>query len=198
MHRSFVTMQMQPEVSEKTGVPWCSKRCPSNDGKRCTLMGYEPSSVCEPAIEAIIKRQDDLDKRQVLEEDLEAKIEAVCTKMRGTQPELLAEFNEVINAMKQQLAYSDEFHEHWMISTAEIAGAMMRTIGIKPGIEAPNANPGELMGNQVYQMLMAKGTGPSWWRKMRDKEVALEKRLEEALIERSQLQARIRKLETEV
>ena len=36
------------------GVPNCSlDACPVYDGKRCSAMGCRPSSVCEPAVQAL-------------------------------------------------------------------------------------------------------------------------------------------------
>lgn len=33
------------------GVPFCTReKCPSFDGKRCRVTGFQPHSVCEPAV----------------------------------------------------------------------------------------------------------------------------------------------------
>lgn len=31
-------------------VPYCDEQCPQHDGKRCRLMGVQPSSICEPEV----------------------------------------------------------------------------------------------------------------------------------------------------
>lgn len=36
------------------GVPRCTEGCPSHDGKRCTILGARPESLCEPAVDAAI------------------------------------------------------------------------------------------------------------------------------------------------
>lgn len=43
---------MAPDVSGP--VPQCSREgCPSYDGKRCELTGFQPRGACEPAIEKL-------------------------------------------------------------------------------------------------------------------------------------------------
>ena len=37
-------------------LPECSDECPSHDGKRCHLLGFEPERICEPAIVILMKR----------------------------------------------------------------------------------------------------------------------------------------------
>lgn len=46
---SIETREMRPDWTDLL-VPWCSEKCPSHDGKRCELMGCEPSRICEPAV----------------------------------------------------------------------------------------------------------------------------------------------------
>ena len=31
-------------------VPFCSEECPHHDGKRCRLIGFRPSGICEPVV----------------------------------------------------------------------------------------------------------------------------------------------------
>jgi len=31
-------------------VPYCSEQCPQHDGKRCRIMGVQPSLICEPEV----------------------------------------------------------------------------------------------------------------------------------------------------
>lgn len=45
---------------ETNGVPYCSHDCPSHDGKRCEILGYTPSVVCEPAVQEMAKKMADL------------------------------------------------------------------------------------------------------------------------------------------
>lgn len=49
--------KIQPEMEK--GIPICSERCPSYDGKRCDITGFRPSRVCEPAVREIIKQKDE-------------------------------------------------------------------------------------------------------------------------------------------
>jgi hypothetical protein len=35
------------------GVPLCSERCVHHDGKRCSLIGFRPGEVCQPAVMAM-------------------------------------------------------------------------------------------------------------------------------------------------
>lgn len=53
------------EVQNKLGVgngwsdshvPLCTESCPQHDGKRCRLMGFRPSSICEPVVELMAER----------------------------------------------------------------------------------------------------------------------------------------------
>ena len=37
-----------------SGLPECSDRCPSHDGKRCERLGFKPDRICEPAALAIV------------------------------------------------------------------------------------------------------------------------------------------------
>lgn len=39
-----------PDWSGDGLFPVCSSECPSHDGKRCRLIGFQPSSVCEPVV----------------------------------------------------------------------------------------------------------------------------------------------------
>jgi len=34
-------------------VPLCEETCPHHDGKRCRLMGFRPSRMCEPVVSAM-------------------------------------------------------------------------------------------------------------------------------------------------
>ena len=36
-------------------VPRCDEDCPSFDGKRCELLGFQPEGICEPAVKAMAK-----------------------------------------------------------------------------------------------------------------------------------------------
>ena len=48
------------------GIPWCTEACPSHDGKRCELLGGQPSRVCEPMVLKLVERVarfDDLGRR---------------------------------------------------------------------------------------------------------------------------------------
>lgn len=37
-----------------SGLPWCTREdCPAFDGKRCRVVGARPSSICEPAVDAM-------------------------------------------------------------------------------------------------------------------------------------------------
>jgi len=38
---------IRPEWNED-GLPVCSERCPSFDGKRCEKLGFRPDRICEP------------------------------------------------------------------------------------------------------------------------------------------------------
>jgi hypothetical protein len=47
--------QIAPNTDEH-GVPWCTElRCPAYDGKRCYLLGFTPSTICEPAVRVLAK-----------------------------------------------------------------------------------------------------------------------------------------------
>ena len=46
---------VRPEFTGK-GLPMCVESCPSHDGKRCRALGFRPSSICEPAVEAMAVR----------------------------------------------------------------------------------------------------------------------------------------------
>ncbi len=41
--------KIQPDV-QPSGLPTCSSRCPSHDGKRCEIMGRRPEAICEPRV----------------------------------------------------------------------------------------------------------------------------------------------------
>jgi hypothetical protein len=41
--------EVSPRVADD-GVPLCSDRCPSHDGKRCVVLGHQPGRICEPAV----------------------------------------------------------------------------------------------------------------------------------------------------
>jgi hypothetical protein len=41
---------VRPTVMDN-GVPMCATYdCPSYDGKRCRVMGFRPSTICEPGV----------------------------------------------------------------------------------------------------------------------------------------------------
>lgn len=46
--------QPTPRV-DSAGVPWCDESCPQHDGKRCRILGFRPSSICEPAVADIVR-----------------------------------------------------------------------------------------------------------------------------------------------
>lgn len=53
---------VKPRVDER-GVPWCSEgACPSYDGKRCALTGFQPRGVCEPAVISLVRQQPAISK----------------------------------------------------------------------------------------------------------------------------------------
>ena len=44
----------EPAWSEsRPGVPLCDESCSHHDGKRCQLMGFRPSAICEPVVGAM-------------------------------------------------------------------------------------------------------------------------------------------------
>lgn len=49
---------MQPD--DNKGIPYCTSTCPEYDGKRCRIMGFRPSSICEPAVEELRAENDRL------------------------------------------------------------------------------------------------------------------------------------------
>lgn len=48
-------MTYEPEFTNN-GVGYCVESCPEHDGKRCRLLGRQPSSVCEPWAADLVKR----------------------------------------------------------------------------------------------------------------------------------------------
>lgn len=44
---------MATPMWSRDGVPMCQEICPHHDGKRCRLMGVQPSTVCEPVVAAM-------------------------------------------------------------------------------------------------------------------------------------------------
>lgn len=38
--------------------PWCDERCQHHDGKRCELLGFRPSRLCEPVVRAMVASLD--------------------------------------------------------------------------------------------------------------------------------------------
>lgn len=50
--------QIGPEWAPLGGVliPFCTETCARHDGKRCTVLGYRPSHICEPAVAALVTR----------------------------------------------------------------------------------------------------------------------------------------------
>lgn len=45
-----MTAPIKPRVDEH-GVPLCDdEACPHYDGKRCSVMGFRPDGICEPAV----------------------------------------------------------------------------------------------------------------------------------------------------
>lgn len=46
--------QPTPRV-DNAGIPWCDESCPQHDGKRCRILGFRPSSICEPAVGALVR-----------------------------------------------------------------------------------------------------------------------------------------------
>ena len=53
MTRALVAIaDAEPEWTSD-GQPVCSQSCPSHDGKRCQLIGFRPSMLCEPAVVAM-------------------------------------------------------------------------------------------------------------------------------------------------
>ena len=50
-----------PEPKWEDHIPFCShEECSSYDGKRCELMGFRPSTVCEPEVRDIVIKYDAL------------------------------------------------------------------------------------------------------------------------------------------
>ena len=39
---------------DENGVPFCSDDCQQFDGKRCRLIGFRPSGICEPWAQDIV------------------------------------------------------------------------------------------------------------------------------------------------
>lgn len=52
MVQRFKDDDIRPEL--ESGVPYCTARCPTFDGKRCLKLGYAPSGVCEPFVKGMI------------------------------------------------------------------------------------------------------------------------------------------------
>jgi hypothetical protein len=56
-------MNKQPEPTiDEHGVPLCTEECGRHDGKRCELLGFRPTHVCEPAVREIVFRIRGLEK----------------------------------------------------------------------------------------------------------------------------------------
>ena len=65
---SITTKRCEPEWFD--GLPCCSESCPSHDGKRCELMGFRPSRLCEPAVAEIFARSaESISPRTMSKED---------------------------------------------------------------------------------------------------------------------------------
>lgn len=47
-----------PEPEVVAGVPYCRDACQHHDGKRCRLLGLRPSTICEPAVQALAAELD--------------------------------------------------------------------------------------------------------------------------------------------
>lgn len=52
MSKSELPKLPEPCVDNR-GVPQCTEDCGRYDGKRCELLGYRPSAVCEPAVKTM-------------------------------------------------------------------------------------------------------------------------------------------------
>lgn len=75
----------EPNIDDN-GVPWCSEDCQCHDGKRCTLLGMRPDSICEPAVIALADAKGRL---------LEACEWLLCpTEPIGSDAELIRKFTE--------------------------------------------------------------------------------------------------------
>ena len=42
-----------PEPTWEAGIPFCAESCTFHDGKRCTKLGAQPATVCEPAVKLL-------------------------------------------------------------------------------------------------------------------------------------------------
>jgi hypothetical protein len=47
--RIVLVDDVRPAITDR--IPFCNERCPHHDGKRCSVLGRRPGSICEPAIE---------------------------------------------------------------------------------------------------------------------------------------------------
>jgi len=53
--------EIQPNFHDNIG--YCSyESCPSYDGKRCELMGFQPYTICEPWVKEMIKDKEEISK----------------------------------------------------------------------------------------------------------------------------------------
>lgn len=61
--------ELTPEPRWQDSVPWCTEdECCAYDGKRCRLIGFRPSTICEPAVQDRIR---DLERRLAVYEQME-------------------------------------------------------------------------------------------------------------------------------
>lgn len=77
-----------------SGVPFCSREeCACYDGKRCRLSGFQPSSICEPAVMSMAAMLEDQEQQvpYPLPENIEALVEAGRLQLAAQKKELLRE-----------------------------------------------------------------------------------------------------------
>ena len=59
--RGNAPIALQPGVepwwlpSQNVVLPYCQDDCPCHDGRRCSILGRRPDSVCEPAVAALVR-----------------------------------------------------------------------------------------------------------------------------------------------
>lgn len=61
-------------------VPVCVTKCAQYDGKRCKIIGWKPSRVCEPAINATLTLRADLQRVRGENERVRKALERWCAE----------------------------------------------------------------------------------------------------------------------
>jgi hypothetical protein len=49
---------MKPEPTWFDNIPMCTKDCHQNDGKRCLMLGFRPTDICEIVVSDMAKELD--------------------------------------------------------------------------------------------------------------------------------------------